>query len=82
MLVYNPGQLMRQCCIRRISIENGQSLNADEERCKAERRKERKKNPKSIEEDHSESDDCEEEEPELIKWELEWWRKEGAGIIN
>ena len=61
---------------------NGQSLNADEERRKAECRKERKKNPKSIEEDHSESDDDEEEESELIKWELEWWRKEGAGIIN
>jgi hypothetical protein len=49
---------------------------------KAERKRERKKNPKPTEEGQSESEDDEEEERELIKWELEWWRKEGAGIIT
>ena len=61
---------------------NGHSLNSDEERRRAEHKRERKKIPKHAEEDHSDSEDDEEEEPELIRWELDWWRKEGAAIIT
>jgi hypothetical protein len=58
----------------------GQPLNGEEERRRAERKRERRKNPTPAEEDNSDSEG-DEEEPELIKWELEWWRKENAGII-
>ena len=60
----------------------GKPLNREEERCKAERKRERKRNPRPVEEENSDSEGDEEEEPELIKWELEWWRKENAGIIT
>jgi len=61
-------------------IRNGDLLNEEAERGKVERRKERKK-VKNVEEDVSESED-EEDDPILIRWEQEWWRKEGATIIT
>ena len=61
-------------------IRNGHPLNEEAERGKVERRKERKK-VKNVEEDVSGSED-EEDDPVLIRWEQEWWRKEGATIIT
>ena len=60
-------------------IQNGDPLNEEAERGKVERRKERNK-VKNVE-DVSESED-EEDDPVLIRWEQEWWRKEGATIIT
>ena len=62
-------------------VRSGNSLNEEEERSKAERRKERKKNPKTLEENVTESEN-EDDDPVLIRWEQEWWRKEGATIIT
>ena len=59
----------------------GQPLDGEEERRKAERKREKKRNLKPVEEENSDSEG-DEEAPELIKWELEWWRKENAGIIT
>jgi len=48
-----------------------------------ERRRERKKNLKSeAEQTDSGSDEDKEDDSTLIKWELEWWQKPGAVIIN
>ena len=65
-----------------LLVRSGDPLNEEEERCKAERRKERKKKLKMVEEDVSESENEEDDDPVLIKWEQEWWRKEGAIIIT
>ena len=61
----------------------GQPLDQEAEKRRAERRKERNQNPKPFsEQPESDGEDDKEEEPELIKWELEWWRKPGAVIIS
>ena len=62
-------------------VRSGNPLNEEEERCKVERRKERKKKLKTSEDDFSESEN-DDGDPVLIKWEQEWWRKEGATIIT
>ena len=63
-------------------VRTGDPLNEEAERRKTERRKERKKKLKSVEEDISESDEDEDNDAVLIRWEQEWWRKEGATIIT
>lgn len=63
-------------------VRSGDPLNEEAERCKAERRKERKKKLQTAEEDISESDEDEDDDTVLIRWEQEWWRKEGATIIS
>ena len=65
-----------------LLVRSGNPLNEEEERCKAERRKERKKKIKTAEEQVSESENDEDDDPVLIRWEQEWWRKEGAIIIT
>ena len=60
----------------------GQPLDEQAERLRAERRKAKKKNPKPVAQEASDSEDDEEENPALIAWELEWWAKEGAAIIS
>jgi hypothetical protein len=60
-------------------VRTGNPLNEEEENRKAERRRERKKRPQPVEDDASDSDD--EDEPELVKWEQEWWRKPDAPIV-
>jgi hypothetical protein len=61
----------------------GLPLNQQAERHKAERRKERKRNVETeTEPDNCDSEDDEEDDSILIKWELEWWRKPGTMIIN
>ena len=60
-------------------VRTGNPLNEEEENRKAERKRERKKRSKPAEDDASDSDD--EDEPELAKWEQEWWRKPDAPIV-
>ena len=68
-------------------VRNGNPLNDEQEREKEERKEKHKKAmrkqiPQPIDrESEDEEDEEEEEEPILIKWEMEWWRKEGASII-
>jgi hypothetical protein len=53
-------------------VRTGNPLNEEAKKCKTERA--RKKNPKSVKEDASDTGD-DEDEPELVKCEQEWWRK-------
>ena len=64
-----------------LLVRSGNPLNEEEERQKVERRRERKRLKTAIDDNFSESED-EEDDPVLIKWEQEWWRKEGATIIT
>ena len=64
---------------------NRNPLNEEQEREREQRKEQRKKaNRKQILQSivsESEDEEDEEEDPILIKWEMEWWRKEGASII-
>jgi len=60
----------------------GQPLDEQAERRRVERGKAKKKNPKRVGEEASDSEDDEVDDPALIAWELEWWAKEGAAIVH
>jgi hypothetical protein len=66
-------------------VRNGKPLNEEQEREMKERKEKHKKakRKQTFLPVASESGEEEEEEEEeaLIKWEMEWWRKEGASII-
>ena len=67
-------------------VRNRSPLNEEQEREREQRKEQRKKaNRKQISQpvlmSESEDEEDEEEDPVLIKWEMEWWRKEGASII-
>ena len=62
----------------------GQSLNAEDEREKAECKKKQRQNTEPSPKEENVGDDSEEDnedDPVLINWEKEWWRKPGASIV-
>ena len=72
-------------------VRNGNPLNEEQEKEIKERKERRKKAKRkqmsqpvastSEDEEEDEEEKEEEEDAMLIKWEMEWWRKEGASII-
>ena len=66
-------------------VRNGNPLNEEQQsarqECRERRRKARKQAPQPVNDDSDESD-SDEDDFVLIKWEMEWWRKEGATIIT
>jgi len=66
---------------------NGNLLNEEQERERQERKEKCKKAKRKlipgsvVSESEDEEGEDEDEDPVLIKWEMEWWRKEGASII-
>ena len=70
---------------RDFLVRNGNSLNEERERERQERKEKCKKAKRKLRPgpvlNESEDEEGEDEDAVLIKWEMEWWRKEGASII-
>jgi hypothetical protein len=70
-----------------LLVRNGNPLNEEHQRIKQEhmenhRKAKKKQASQAVNDNSSESEsESEDDEPVLIKWEMEWWRK-GATIVT